>query len=351
VDPILSRTAQAVTRIAVGAEPAREPVLREGRVVAGEVLARTAGGDLLIALGRLRIPAQNQAQLDVGARFLARVVADAHGLALEIIGQVPAAADGAFFDALRAVIGEQRPISELLTALAARLAAEGGEGWERALSNALDSHVLRPGADGRALATLLGRAGLGYEAALAFLARRGATPERLQELTRDLKHELLRALGESTPGPARDAVLQALAGLEAEQLLNVARQKTGEPALWSVPVPDARGLATARLLVRRRGERSAGPERSPSAVACVVLGVCFTSTGALISRSPTACAKSSTPRRASSSTRDWSAISSASAVSSRMGGTSCTWRRAALPAKRSRSQSIPSRPACSTNIT
>jgi hypothetical protein len=66
-------------------------------------------------------------------------------------------------------------------------------------------------------------------------------------LAGNLKSQLLAALAELPEGPAREAVTRALAGLESEQLLNVARREFHEGWHLSVPVPDGAGWATAHL--------------------------------------------------------------------------------------------------------
>ena len=85
----------------------------------------------------------------------------------------------------------------------------------------------------------------------------------------DLKAILLAALRASDDEVLREQLGKALAGLEAEQLLNVARERAGEPMVWSLPLldgplPDAevsvheqdQAFATLRWFVQRRAAES-----------------------------------------------------------------------------------------------
>jgi len=348
-------------------------VLSEGRVVAGEVLQVLDGGSILVGIGRHRVPAQSQVELAEGERFLARVegTRDAPVLRLITPGEK---AEPKLISALRAVVGEERPIGELLRSLADALRAALSEsGPERArlqdLLASIGRHVFRPGSNAAELQALLARAGLGYEAALlaasfkarephgegellarlaesivralgdaassvqgalstaalarlsdlvraalrelfgaphgieegeeparlleAALARAlgrlpaGAARERLlaslpdavrralesepaapralsarssgaSELGRDLKAELLGTLRALSAGPAREAVARTLAGVESEQLLNLARKEFDQAGHLSFPVPDGEGWASAHLFHWRSGSGGDG---------------------------------------------------------------------------------------------
>ena len=267
-------------------------LLRDGRVLAGEVLQTMTGG-VLLGIGRQRVPAQTNLQLEPGHHFLFQVEHAAEGILLRILGQ-GGGEESDLLRLLRQVIGEDRPIGELLAEIAARvrssLAKPGGDpGALRALLDALDGHVFRPGgpgahgADGAALRDLLGRAGLRYEALLLAAAARGAAPALLTALARDLKGELLRHWLDLPEGALRDAVGRALAGLEAEQLLNLVRRQTGEPQVFGFPLPDGEGWTTAKLLVHPRRDREGGEgqdeDGADSGVHRLVLGVSFSRTG------------------------------------------------------------------------
>lgn len=104
----------------------------------------------------------------------------------------------------------------------------------------------------------------------------------LRPWLRDLKACLLRAEKQLEKGEARAAVQRALAGLEAEQLLNLARALNGEGWLASFPIPDGDGRGawtTAHLLHRSGSDDPAQAEDIPTQ--SFVLGVEFTQLGPL----------------------------------------------------------------------
>jgi hypothetical protein len=343
-------------------------VLREGRVVAGEVIQSMDGHSVLIGVGRHRVPADAQVDLQPGERFLARVERSGDEIVLRLIGGRGAPESGLVL-ALRRVVGEDRPVGELLGDVASRLRAalasdaDGEPAFARLLRQ-LGTHVFEPGTDGAGLRRLLARAGLDHEAQLLALAGGGRAVGELNSLLGDLvrrvlarlngvwsaqgleppvthlealgsrlllalsglrlepgaegreaamlaaqlearlggalaagtggelrraalaslpalvaellgedggaplaallraleragdagvlsanlKSRLLAALGELPEGAVREAVGRALAGLESEQLLNVARREFHEGWHLSLPVPDGDGWATAHLV-------------------------------------------------------------------------------------------------------
>ena len=346
-------------------------ILREGRMVAGEVLQRMDGGTVLIGLGRHRVPADSQVEMQPGQRFLARVVEGEEGLVLKVLGP-GGGKDSKLLLALRSVVGQDRPVGELLGEVAGRLRAALGAGAGRTegdrglgeLLQKIGEHVFVPGMRGADLRQLIARSGFDYEAllfaeaqggrgvlqlqrGLAALVRqllgeldgrlaknglnltptqlddlrqrflralrglgdlapelqaegaavrlrqeltarleraleggpggrarealKGALPQVLgvlldgdgpaltrllrllssssapADLARDLKAQLLGALAELPEGAARDSVARALAGVESEQLLNLARREFHEGWHLSLPVPDGERWATAHL--------------------------------------------------------------------------------------------------------
>ena len=346
-------------------------ILREGRMVAGEVLQRMDGGSVLIGLGRHRVPADSQVEMQPGQRFLARVVEGEEGLVLKVLGP-GGGKDSKLLLALRSVVGQDRPVGELLGEVAGRLRAALGAGagagrtaGDRGLGELLQKigeHVFVPGMRGADLRQLIARSGFDYEALLfaeaqggrgvlqlqrglaAFVrqllgeldgqlaknglnltpaqlddlrqrflralrglgdlapelqgegaaarlrqeltvrlehaleggpggrareALKGALPQVLgglldgpaltrllrvlssssapADLARDLKAQLLGALAELPEGAVRDSVARALAGVESEQLLNLARREFHEGWHLSLPVPDGERWATAHL--------------------------------------------------------------------------------------------------------
>ncbi|MSR60909.1 MAG: flagellar hook-length control protein FliK [Planctomycetes bacterium] len=263
VEPIASSGAGAVFRPAGGA-PSSElsALLRDGRVLNAEVLTGSTEGTMILAIGRHSVPAESELDLDPGARFQVLVEQNADGIVLRILAP-PEGEDAILLRALRGVVGDERPLGELLGELLARLRGPGEALPELApLLRALEGQAATPQGDPSALRTLLGSLGLGHEAALALLVGVRPSHEGFARLRNDLKALLLRAQGalEAAGGPPElhEAVTRALSGLEAEQLLNAAREKAGEPLILSFPFPDGERWATARLAVPSRRERNSG---------------------------------------------------------------------------------------------
>jgi len=388
MDPLAPQAASSSgARPALALDGSLTAVLQEGRVVAGEVLQTLDGRSLLIAVGRHRVPAEAEVDLQPGERFLARVEKGEAGAVLRLLGR-RGEAEPRLLLALRAHVGEERPIGELLGKLAARLEAAltaDAQGSERLgeLLQRLAGHVFRPGSSGEELARLLSRAGLDLEALLLaksgqtgtgasleaaraelaaellrhlplplgpqeverrrlleqgvlddlrFLearagteqgeARLGSLARRLAarlaaggssgpseaelasllkeagadlarllgrhgglaleaaELRANLKAELLAALRDLPPGEARAAAARALAGIESEQLLNLARREFHEGWLQSLPVPDGAGWTTARLL-HHEHEEPGGSEGGSEDMRRVSLAVELSALGPL----------------------------------------------------------------------
>jgi hypothetical protein len=286
VEPIASTGAGAVFRPASGAGSEVLALLREGRLLRAEVLPPGPGGTVLLAIGRHVIPAETDVRLDPGARFLVLVEHAGEGVVLRVL--VPEGNEAALLRALRGVVGEEPRLGEALGELG-RALREAGESELapelRSLAQGLAAQLGRPAGSADALRARLLALGLGHEAALAaLLGARSARPA-LAELRGDLKALLLRARGAagnagSERGGPGAAVARALASLEGEQLLNLARERSGEPLLFSFPFPDGDRWVTARLAVparHRDGEGRAGEE----APFRVVLGLELSSLGAL----------------------------------------------------------------------
>jgi len=273
MEPIASSGAGAVVRPTGTVTSEAAALLRDGRVLAAEVLSPGGEGTLLLAIGRHVIPAESDLRLDPGARLLVRVEEGLDGVVLKIVA--PAGdEEESLLSALRSVVGEERPLGELLGELARGLRGAPERAQlppeVRSLAQALEALVAHPDGDAGALRTLLATLGLGHESALARLADARGGREELERLRGDLKALLLRAhaaLAEpGAHGELREALGRALAGLEAEQLLNLARERAGEPLVLSFPFPDGEGWTTARLAVppRREGDAaSAADDEQP----------------------------------------------------------------------------------------
>ena len=272
MEPIATSAAGAAFRPTGAGGAELGALLRHGRVLSAEMLSARGDGTLLLAIGRHVIPAESDLHLEPGARFLVRVDPAAEGVVLTLLA--PAGEEEALLAALRSVVGEERPVGELLGELARALrAALGRPGLPpeaEALAHALGTHAARPDGDAGALRTLIASLGLGHESALAALLGARAGRETLERLREDLKSLLLRAhhalAGRGEHAELAEAVSRALTSLEAEQLLNLARERAGEPLVLSFPVPDGDGWATARLAVPTRREREgsgSGEDEAP----------------------------------------------------------------------------------------
>ncbi len=271
MEPIASSGAGAVFRPTGGGNSEVHALLRDGRVLKAEVLQPSANGSVLLAIGRHVIPAETELRLDPGARFLVLVEQGTQGAVLRMLA--PEGDQSALLRALRGVVGEERPLGAVLGELESALRPAAGRAELapelRALAQGL-AQLAPPAGDAGALRSLLGALGFGHEAALAALLGGRVGRAALEELRGDLKGLLLRAhsaLEDAGPAPSslREAIARALTCLEAEQLLNLARERAGEPLLLSFPFPDGAGWSTARLAVpaRREGEQQREADGTP----------------------------------------------------------------------------------------
>jgi flagellar hook-length control protein FliK len=334
-------------------------VLQYGRVVAGEVMQKLDGGSLLLGVGNHRIAAQSGVELPIGKRFLAQVDKSGDGqVVLRLLGAGGGASEPKLVSALRGVVGQDRPVGELLKGLAQSLrsaSAEPGNARLAKLAGQIEGHVFQPGSSGAELQTLIARSGMHYEAALLAYALKGSSGlspgEELQALAKklagelalaasqvqgplepaaigalgeqlrrqlegflrtrrgrgqgraaiaaglesalvqivggrssdlnariaqlisdsallevlaredaglsgNLKAQLLAALEGLPEGAGKTVLERALAGIESEQLLNVARKESSEGLHLSIPIPDGERWATAHLFYREGDEQS-----------------------------------------------------------------------------------------------
>jgi hypothetical protein len=296
VDPLSSPVVEALRlRPAQGTGTLLSSLLRDGRVVAGEVL-EVFEGTAFLSLGGSRVAAETDVELEPGQRFFARVEQSESAVVLRLIGkgtdeELP------LVTALRAALADHAAPGALLTRLAADLRAVLATQREPAEAPAtrdgahesppdrstlpaakllarIEAHVEAPLHDGPALATALARSGSFHEALLL----RGKVEHQLAR--EDLKSVLMEALEEMKPGAASDGVRRALGGIEADQLLDVARSQTGDARQIGFALPDGARFADARLVVDPEGharEQSSDGTRKP--VASVDLSVDFSSLG------------------------------------------------------------------------
>ncbi len=191
--------------LALGAD--LSAVLREGRLIAGEVLERLDGSTILVGLGRHRVPAQSAPELVPGQRFVARVEAGADGPGLRVLGG-GSAAEPALLAALRGAVGSERPLGALLSELAARLRAVDGPSGAGAagLAGRIEGHAARAGTGPAELRALLARAGQGYEA-LLLGGLRGRDPRAAGDLADEIAERVKRLLLADEAAPSEPAAI------------------------------------------------------------------------------------------------------------------------------------------------
>lgn len=298
MEPLVASSSSAVLRPAAAAlQSDLAAVLRDGRVLAGQLVSGSTDGQVLLAIGRHHVPAQSDVRLEPGRPFLFRVEETASGVVLHVLDGA-GGAEPALLGALREVVAHERPLGEILSALAARIRATAdapGSGRAgasegallRSLLTLLGGHVAGEGADGAALRELLARSGLRYESQLLALARAASGPDEAAHaalaarVQGDLKGELLRFFARLGDPGLGEEVARALAGLEAEQLFNVARERAGDPLVWSLVIPDGSRWTTLRLALSARGEREGQGQERHGAGLRLVLGLSLSNTGPL----------------------------------------------------------------------
>jgi hypothetical protein len=301
-----SQLVSALRLAGTAGAPSLSELLADGRVLAGQVLEEMAQGGLLLAVGPHRLPAESHVSLREGDAFLFRVERGPEGLTLRVLGGREGAVEPPLLRALRGVVGQDRPVGELLEELAAeirRALPKSGGGLRArldALLTRLEGSIFRPGtapaaglagpagpapflpteagpgapaspaagpnasastADLAGLVERMRAAGLDVAARAAATERHpGAQPS--PAAGRDLLAGLLRAARGLDPGPARDALLAELRALSPAgrgQLLEAVRagaaragaHPRGAPPLAS---PAAEGTHAGRELMRVIGE-------------------------------------------------------------------------------------------------
>ena len=231
-------------------------VLRQGRIVAGEVLDLLDGSTLVIGLAGQRVQAENHVDLAPGDRFLARVDYVDGALVLQLAGGSESA-DDALLKALRGLAGSEldaRSVLDLLEeagAPAASLPAlflpeEGGSAlatlvrqgglFQESSIRSVAAETPMPGSQELAVDALarriLNEAGLpaGRDAGALLGTLREAITAGLEELARgpvatrsleaglQLRAELVRTLGSHSLDSGRAILRGYLAGLDAPAL-------------------------------------------------------------------------------------------------------------------------------------
>ncbi|HVS19689.1 MAG TPA: hypothetical protein VMT18_13880, partial [Planctomycetota bacterium] len=125
MDPVsLQASGHAALRPTIALTGDVSAVLREGRVLSGEVLQSFGGGSLLIGIGPHRVPAESQVELRPGERFLFQVEGQGAETTLRVLGEA-GGGEPELLRALRAVLGQDQPLGRLIDELAARLSELG----------------------------------------------------------------------------------------------------------------------------------------------------------------------------------------------------------------------------------
>jgi hypothetical protein len=288
VEPLSNSIATAFRlRLVAAAMPVLNVLLKDGLVVSGEVLESTAGIAYL-SLGGKRVPAETAIEMRPGQKFTARVEKSGDGFVLRVLDDAPQG-ERALVAALRTVLADDRPTGALVSRLVAELVehAEKLDPKERervrALLREIERSVLVPRGPNRGgeqtigpeLKSALARTGLFHEALLAH-----GGEEEVALARADLKSVVLRALQSAPEGVEREALQRALAGIEAEQLLDVARTSSGDARQIGIAVPDGAQLATAAFVVHPDGRRDGDePDPARGKRAAVDLAVSFTHLG------------------------------------------------------------------------
>lgn len=210
---------------------ANAPLLAEGRTLPGEVLERLDGGTVLVRLGEQRVPAEAGVDLQPGDRFRARVERSNGELVLRLLPEVDEAAAGAersLVAALRALLGEERSVGEVLRDLASALRATLAEGADPKVSALLAELAARgsapvPEALAAALQGAAGEDPLGHALLMFAAASEGAAPEDARASAATVLQLLAGELGwtevaSSDPGLVASVLRSALGGLAVERV-------------------------------------------------------------------------------------------------------------------------------------
>lgn len=263
-------------------QPDLSQVMRDGRVVLATIMESDTPGTLSLAIGRHRVAVVSDVRFELGQQILAQVAQGPDGIILNLLSQI-GAGEIPLLGALRSVIGDDRPVGQLLKELANRLRAglpQAGKdsGALTDLLTKLENELLDSATDGDALRKALQGSALRHEAALLKAANEGADPAVFAHLATSFKGSLI-GMHETLPeGSLREAIHHALAGLEAEQLLNAARQESGDALIWSFPYSDGSAWTTVRLAIHER-EQGSGEEEEEESAQRLVLGVSFSQLG------------------------------------------------------------------------
>jgi hypothetical protein len=278
VDPLSSSSAVGpILRTLQAGRAELSAVLKLGRVIVAEVLETRERGNLVLSIAGQRVLAKAPTDFQPGRAFLATVESESPDVVLRLVPEARSA-DVELVEALRAAVAEEVPHGRVLVELAREVRAllvrvrEPERAALAQLAAALEELVVDAGTDGPELAMKLRSSGLFLESKLA----------RGESIEGDLKSLLLRVRADLPEGPARAQIERALRGLEAEQLLDVARMRSGDPTHASLPIQDGVGWSTVQLWIdpdARREQREDGAEQNHASSRRVRLAVDFSNVG------------------------------------------------------------------------
>jgi len=211
-------------------------MMKEGRVLSGEVMQSLDGGSLLLSIGEHKVAADAQVELEPGQKFRAQVIRKNGELALQLLPSESRVLEPALLRALRSLIGAELPVADLLGELSAGLAKEGTVHLRmqvllEQLAGELKSGLVRhantaglPVPSAEALAAFSADLALGLEQAASTIGRLSSTgpltPEAFAELAQRFGRQLVTALESRPQGPVRDFVMQGVLRAGAEPLFS-----------------------------------------------------------------------------------------------------------------------------------
>lgn len=170
-------------------------ILRQGRVIAGDVLQTLTGGTVLIGIGRHRVPARSQTELEAGRRYFFEVLSGGEPVEVRALGTTQSG-DSALLRALRGVLGAEQPLGPMFEQLIKELAksrTQSGDpdGTLARLEETLGAQLFDPGADAEQLAGKLRGSGSTYEARWARIALASTSPQEWTRVARELANALI----------------------------------------------------------------------------------------------------------------------------------------------------------------
>ncbi|MCP3916416.1 MAG: hypothetical protein GY711_12735 [bacterium] len=125
MEPIAASSGQTpVVRPIVAISGDLSVSLNEGRVLSGEVVQTLGGDSVLLAIGSDKVAADTQVELRPGQRYFFRAEREAGRTVLRVLPEVRPDSANALLDALRVLVGSERPLGSVLAGVGEALRAE-----------------------------------------------------------------------------------------------------------------------------------------------------------------------------------------------------------------------------------